>query len=97
VLFQFAERDYCIAPMSVREFARAAPEGSAFEMYDTGHDMRLAAIRVDRRAFLARTLGVVVGDVVDSRAGHDASDRGVRTSVIVEVDEAAEGVDPIAV
>jgi len=36
-------------------------------------------------------------DVVDSRLGHEPSDRGMRTSSIVEVDEAAEGVEPVAV
>ena len=35
-------------------------------------------------------------DVVDSRLGHEASDRGVRTSSIVEVDEASEGAQPVA-
>jgi hypothetical protein len=44
-----------------------------------------------------RRLVVVLGDVVDSRAGHEASDCGVRTSVIVEVDEAAERVQSVAV
>ena len=39
----------------------------------------------------------MLGDVVDSRLGHEASDRGVRTSVIVEVDEPAEGVKAVAV
>ena len=46
---------------------------------------------------VARRLDVVFGDVVDSRARHEASDRGVRTSVIVEVDEASEGVESVAV
>jgi dienelactone hydrolase len=57
VLFQFADRDYYIAPMSAREFARAAAEGVTIETYDTGHDMRLDEIRTDRRAFLASVLG----------------------------------------
>ena len=56
VLFQFAERDFYIAPMSGREFARAAPDGAELRMYDTGHDMRLPEIRNDRLAFLTRTL-----------------------------------------
>jgi len=56
VLFQFAERDFYIAPMSAREFARAAPEGSEFELFDTGHDMRLTEIRAARRRFLGRAL-----------------------------------------
>jgi hypothetical protein len=57
VLFQFAERDFYIAPMSALEFQRAAPNGSELRTYETGHDMRLAKIRADRRAFLARVLG----------------------------------------
>jgi dienelactone hydrolase len=57
VLLQFGDRDYYVAPMTAREFGRAAPEGSRFETYDTGHDMRLPEIRADRRAFLAETLG----------------------------------------
>ncbi len=57
VLFQFAERDYYIAPMSAREFLRAAPEGTDCRTYDTGHDMRLPEIRTDRRAFLSQVLG----------------------------------------
>jgi dienelactone hydrolase len=56
ILFQFAERDFYIAPMTAREFARAAPDGSAFELYDTGHDMRLPEIRASRMAFLGRAL-----------------------------------------
>lgn len=58
VLFQFGDRDFYIAPMSGREFGRAAPEGSALLTYDTGHDMRLPQIRADRTAFLARVLGL---------------------------------------
>jgi len=52
VLFQFADRDYYIAPMSAREFARAAPDGAEIRTYDTGHDMRLPEIREDRAVFL---------------------------------------------
>jgi hypothetical protein len=36
------------------------------------------------------TLAVMTGDVVDSDPGHEAADRGVRTPVIVEVDEPRE-------
>jgi len=57
ILFQFGDRDFYIAPMSGREFHRAAPEGSDLLTYETGHDMRLAEIRADQRAFLARNLG----------------------------------------
>ena len=61
MLLQFAERDDFIAPMSARELQRAAPEGTDLRFYDTGHDMRLEAVRVDRRAFLARHLGFEPG------------------------------------
>jgi dienelactone hydrolase len=56
ILMQFAERDYYIAPMTAREFHRAAPEGTEMRMYDAGHDMRLPGIRADRAAFLVRCL-----------------------------------------
>jgi hypothetical protein len=56
VQFQFGERDFYIAQMTGREFARAAPEGSELRFYDSGHDMRDPHIRVDRLAFLARVL-----------------------------------------
>jgi pimeloyl-ACP methyl ester carboxylesterase len=58
VLLQFGRRDFYIAAMSGLEFHGAAPEGSELLTYDTGHDMRLAEIRADRRAFLARVLGL---------------------------------------
>ena len=61
VLLQFGERDYYIAAMSARELQRAAPDGTDLRFYDTGHDMRLDAIRADRRAFLARHLGLEAG------------------------------------
>jgi dienelactone hydrolase len=67
VLLQFAERDYYIALMSARELQRAAPEGTELLAYDTGHDMRLPAIRADRREFLGRTLGIA--DAGSSGAG----------------------------
>ena len=57
VLNQFAERDFFIAPMTALELHRAAPEGSELAWYDTGHDMRLPEIAVDRRRFLGRHLG----------------------------------------
>lgn len=56
VLFQFGERDYYIAAMAGMEFRRAAPEGTGLQRYDSGHDMRLPAIRADRLAFLTRVL-----------------------------------------
>lgn len=58
VLFQFGKRDFYIAAMSGLEFHGAAPDASELLTYDTGHDMRLPEIRADRRAFLARLLGL---------------------------------------
>lgn len=58
VLFQFGRSDFYIAAMSGLEFRRSAPEGSELVAYDTGHDMRLPEIVADRRAFLARALGL---------------------------------------
>ena len=66
ILLQFAERDYYIALMSARELHRAAPENAELRLYDTGHDMRLAAIKVDRRAFLASALGFERADGLPS-------------------------------
>jgi dienelactone hydrolase len=75
VLFQFAERDFYIAPMTGHELHRAAPAGSELRWYDTGHDMRLPRIRADRRAFLAGVLGFDAGhddvDAVPSRIAAD--------------------------
>jgi dienelactone hydrolase len=62
LLFQFAERDFYIALMSAREFARAAPKGAELRTYDTGHDMRLPEIAADRRAFLERVLAIPASD-----------------------------------
>lgn len=56
LLFQFGLRDYFIAPMTGREFHRAAPDGAELLTYDTGHDMRLPEIRADRIDFLTRVL-----------------------------------------
>ena len=39
----------------------------------------------------------MLGDVVDSRVGHEASDRGVGTPSIVELDVAAKGMESLAV
>ncbi len=58
VLFQFGRSDFFIAAMSGLEFRAAAPAGSELLPYDTGHDMRLPEIVADRRAFLARTVGL---------------------------------------
>lgn len=61
VLFQFGRQDFYIAAMSGLEFHGAGPAGSELLTYETGHDMRLPEIRADRRAFLARVLGLATG------------------------------------
>lgn len=50
---------------------RAAPTGSELLTCDTGHDMRLADIRADRRAFLARVLGFDASESAGSAASKD--------------------------
>jgi len=60
-LLQFGRRDFYIAEMTALEFHGAAPEGTDLVRYDAGHDMRLAEIRTDRRAFLVQTLGLAGG------------------------------------
>lgn len=56
VLFQFARNDYFIAPMTGREFERAAGEPKQVKAYDADHAMRIAEARSDRLAFLRTTL-----------------------------------------
>ena len=60
ILLQFGERDWFIAPMSAWGFRRAAggEETVELKMYDAEHEMRHPEARPDRRAFLARTLGL---------------------------------------
>jgi dienelactone hydrolase len=77
ILLQFAERDYYIALMSARELQRAAPEGAELRTYDAGHDMRLPAIRSDRRAFLTRTLGI--GEAEPEAASASSVDQAATT------------------
>ena len=57
-LFQFGRRDFFIAPMTGREFARAGGDAAEHNAYDAEHDMGLEEIRTDRTAFLEGTLGV---------------------------------------
>ena len=71
ILLQFAERDYYIAMMSGRELQRAAPEGTELLVYDTGHDMRLAQIRTDRRRFLGTALRITEPDAARSTSADD--------------------------
>ena len=58
LLFQFADRDFYIAPMAGFEFRRAAGEGSELKSYEGGHDMASPAARTDRRAFIEEALGL---------------------------------------
>jgi hypothetical protein len=59
VLFQFGLRDFYIAPMTGREFARAAGEQGEYRAYDSAeHDMAAEEIAVDRTAWLERGLRV---------------------------------------
>jgi hypothetical protein len=57
ILFQFGRHDFFIAPMTGREFARAAGDAAELKAYDAQHDMALPEIVADRTAFLERELG----------------------------------------
>jgi hypothetical protein len=56
ILFQFGRHDFYIAPMTGREFARAAGDAAELKAYDAEHDMTLPEIVADRTAFLEREL-----------------------------------------
>jgi pimeloyl-ACP methyl ester carboxylesterase len=56
ILFQFGRHDFYIAPMTGREFARAAGDAAEFKAYDAEHDMALPEILADRTTFLEREL-----------------------------------------
>jgi pimeloyl-ACP methyl ester carboxylesterase len=58
VLLQFGQRDYFVPLMAARELQRAAASDETTELrsYDAGHDVRIDDARVDRLAFLRRTL-----------------------------------------
>jgi len=58
ILFQFGRRDFYIAPMTGREFARAAGDAAELKAYDAEHEMALPEIVVDRTMFLERELSV---------------------------------------
>lgn len=57
VLFQFAEDDFYIAPMSGRELYHAAGEPREFRSYEADHGMRHPQAAADRSRFLADVLG----------------------------------------
>ena len=56
VLFQFAKSDCFIAPMTGREFQRAAGEGAELKAYEAEHDMAVPDALSDRTAFLEGAL-----------------------------------------
>lgn len=57
VLFQFATCDFFIAPMTGREFQRAAGEGAELKAYEAEHAMAAPNALTDRTAFLEGALG----------------------------------------
>jgi hypothetical protein len=57
ILFQFGHHDFYIAPMTGREFARAAGDAAELKAYDAEHEMALPEIVADRTAFLELQLG----------------------------------------
>lgn len=57
ILLQFARGDFYIAAMSGLELHRAAAEPKEMAAYEADHAMRVPNARVDRAAFLGRTLG----------------------------------------
>jgi dienelactone hydrolase len=56
ILFQFGRNDFYIAPMTGREFARAAGDAAELKSYDAEHDMALPEIVHHRTAFLEKEL-----------------------------------------
>jgi hypothetical protein len=57
ILFQFGRHDFFIAPMTGREFARAAGDIAELKAYDAEHEMASPEIVADRTAFLEHELG----------------------------------------
>jgi hypothetical protein len=58
ILFQFGRHDFYIAPMTGREFARAAGDLAELSAYDAEHEMALPEIVTDRTTFLERELSL---------------------------------------
>jgi dienelactone hydrolase len=56
ILFQFGRHDFYIAPMTGREFARAAGDAAELKTYDAEHEMALPEIVADRTTFLEHEL-----------------------------------------
>jgi len=59
ILFQFGRRDFYIASMTGREFARAAGNAAELKAYDAEHEMALPEILADRTTFLERELSAI--------------------------------------
>lgn len=66
LLFQFADRDFYIAPMAGFEFRRAAGDQAEVKSYEAEHDMASPSALADRTAFLEETLGVAPGRTVEA-------------------------------
>ena len=58
LLFQFAKRDFYIAPMAGFEFRRTAGEGAEVRSYDAEHDMASPEALAERTAFLEDALAL---------------------------------------
>jgi hypothetical protein len=58
LLFQFADRDFYIAPMAGFEFRRAAAGQAEVKSYEAEHDMASPIALADRTAFLKEALGL---------------------------------------
>jgi dienelactone hydrolase len=58
LLFQFADRDFYIAPMAGFEFRHAAGDQAEVKSYEAEHDMASPAALAGRRAFLEEALGL---------------------------------------
>jgi len=56
ILFQYGRHDFYIAPMTGREFARAAGDAAELKAYDAEHEMALPEILADRTTFLEHQL-----------------------------------------
>ena len=56
IRFQFGRHDFYIAPMTGREFARAAGDAAELKTYDAEHEMVLPEILADRTTFLEHQL-----------------------------------------
>jgi len=58
LLFQFGKQDFYIAPITGLELFEAAPEPKELKTYESGHEMDLPEIGLDRMVFIERALGL---------------------------------------